>query len=888
MLTALALLPALAGPLDPPGLRIDRITPTAYEAALRVDPGEPRFSGTAKISLTLEGKHKVIWLNALDIEVSEATMTAGGKTVPLTVVEGDAHHLGFRPKKPAKGDVVLDLTYTGGIRDEATEGAFAQEEGGRHYVLTQFEATDARRVFPSVDDPRHKLPWTLTLDVPEGLGAYANTPAVDEQVAEGRKVVHFATSKPMPSYLVAFAVGPFDEVDAGTAGREDVPVRILVPEGRAEHAAWAAEATGPVLETLEDYFDRPYPYEKLDVITIPQAVQFGAMENPGLITFTQSLVIARPEDDTEGRRRSFAQVQAHELGHQWFGNLVTPEWWDDIWLNESFASWIEHRATDTRWPEWNVGAGRVSSRNGALNLDARESSRQIREPIVEFDDIDAAFDGITYSKGQAVLEMAEAWLGTEVFRSGVKLYMERHAWGNATADDFLDALSTAANQDVSTTLRTFLDQPGAPVVSMAVSCEGSPDLSLSQQRLLSSGEADASLWQVPVCVRHEGGRECFLLTDREQTFPLSACPETLVPNDAYTGYYRSDLGADATRALLDSEALSSEERLGLIGDTAALIETGRLPPTLLLDQVASLAKSDDPLVVSSAVSVVAGISTRLVSDAQRPTYAAFVREHFAPVAAELGWEPVEGEAEEVVDLRRNVLGLLGSEGEDPEVIAEAQRRATQWLETRDGTDATLVGTALGLAAENGDKALFDTLSQQALAEEDRKRRGMLLDAIGAFEDPAIVPDVLILAGDESLGIRERAPLLFSPLMRPSTQAMGWSYVTENIDAIEKSVPGLARAYIVYLAGGFCSEDGARTTEDFFAERAKKYLTGKRALATVTEQIRLCEGNVARQAPAVEAFLTAEAERQAAVPAEAPPSEDAPSDAAPAEALDPVE
>ena len=486
----------------------------------------------------------MIWLNAIDLDITEASLNVAGEAVPVTVIEGDEHHVGFKVKKPISGEVQLSLSWTGDLREGMSDGVFVQQEGEDRYILTQFESTDARRAFPCVDDPQFKLPWTLTLDVPEDITPFANTPVTSESVEAGRRVVAFATSKPMPSYLVAFAAGPFEAVDGGPAGRNDTPTRVLVPRGRSEHASWAAESTPMVLATLEEYFDDAYPYEKLDTITIPQAVQFGAMEHPGLITFTQSLVIALPEDDTERRRRSLAEVQAHELGHQWFGNLVTPMWWDDIWLNESFASWIATRAVETRWPEWSSGRDRIQSRNRAMNLDTLETARQIREPIQEFDDIQAAFDGITYSKGQAVLEMTEGWMGPDRFRSGVQAYMKEHAWGNATAEDFFASLGSAAEVDVAGMLKTFVEQPGVPVVTMTLDCEGQPTVVMSQRRFLASGQTDESLWNIPVCLRYDDTRQCTLLSEREQRLELdvASCPTHLVPNDQYRGYYYANVG----------------------------------------------------------------------------------------------------------------------------------------------------------------------------------------------------------------------------------------------------------------------------------------------------------------------------------------------------------
>src|SRR5581483_2311867 len=382
------------------------------------------------------------------------------------------------------GDARLHVVYSGKVSRISSAGIFQMEEASRWYLYTQFEPTDARRAFPCFDEPSFKVPWQVTLEVPKDLKAFSNTPEISEAVqANGRKTVRFAQTRPLPSYLIAFAVGPFDVVDAGTVGKDHARLRIITPQGKAGHARFAAAALPELLNLLEQYFGMPYPYEKLDSIAMP--ISNFAMENVGLITYSEQLLLADPSDDTLTRQREMAIVAAHEMAHQWFGDLVTTAWWNDIWLNEGFATWMETKIVDEWKPEWRVNLDAIDNRVEAMHLDTLVSARKIRQPIATESDIANAFDNITYMKGAAVLRMFENWIGPEVFRRGVHAYIQAHADKNATTPEFLAAISAAAGKDIAPAFNTFLDQPGVPEVNATLRCDNNrPVLHVSQRRYL--------------------------------------------------------------------------------------------------------------------------------------------------------------------------------------------------------------------------------------------------------------------------------------------------------------------------------------------------------------------------------------------------------------------
>jgi alanyl aminopeptidase len=470
-----------------PTLRLPRnFVPTGYVARLAIDPALSTFDGSIAITGDVVQRSSVIWLHGQQLAIVRAVATGAGTQTQLSITRHGADLLEVRAATPlAAGSWTLAIDYTGRYDEVNTAGAFKQTVAGEPYVYSQFEAVYARRAFPCLDEPDSKVPWRLTLDVPAKLVAVSNTPQRSEQaLGADRKRVEFATTKPLPSYLLAFAVGPFDVVDGGKT-RSGTPVRLIAMKGRAPETAWAGQTTAKLLDLLEEFFGSPYPYEKIDMLAIPITVGFSAMENAGLITFTETLMLLDPRPKHAARQREYTWVfiAAHELAHQWFGDLVTMKWWDDIWLNEGFSNWVERKISARFEPTWHEELAEIAERNSALGADSLVSARKIRQPIVSPGDIDNAFDGITYDKGASILNMFEGYVGPEVFVRGVRNYLEQHAWGNATSTDFAAAISQAAGKDVGPAFATFLEQAGAPEITATLACDrGSARVALSQRR----------------------------------------------------------------------------------------------------------------------------------------------------------------------------------------------------------------------------------------------------------------------------------------------------------------------------------------------------------------------------------------------------------------------
>ncbi|MFP2909761.1 M1 family metallopeptidase, partial [Pyxidicoccus sp. 3LFB2] len=593
---------------QPPALRLpDTVRPVLYHLDLQLLPAEPTFSGAITIDVEVREPVHQVWLHGQDLEITQARVETDSRTLEARAVTESEGRLGLLLPEPLPaGKARIQLSFTGKVDRERSRGLYGVEERGEPYLYTFFEPVDARRAFPHFDEPGFKVPWRLRFTVKSGHVALANHAIVSrEPVADGLEQVTFAESRPMPSYLVAFMVGPFDVVDAGTVGRKAVPLRFIVPRGRGPETAYAASVTPRIVTQLEDFFDQEYPYEKLDVAVVPR--YWGTMEHPGLVALGQPLTLIPPGEETLARRKWYVTIANHELGHYWFGNIVTCKWWDDIWLNESLTSWLDRKTVETFDPSW--GFAREASMGAmsfAMDADALATALPVRKPAETHDDVLGAFDnGTTYAKGSAVIGMFEAWLGAERMRDVLRGYVRKHAWKPVTSDDFIATLSEAAGREVGGSFRSFIDQPGAPMIFAEVQCSpGTPTrLRLAQERYLPAGSTANShqTWSVPVCVRAGTGggdshRVCTLLSEPTGwlALPMRDCPKWVLLNAGGTGYYRAGYSREQLAQVLavPPAKLTVEERLALLADVEAAVRRGdvalgdalRLVPTTASDK----------------------------------------------------------------------------------------------------------------------------------------------------------------------------------------------------------------------------------------------------------------------------------------------------------------
>ena len=861
--------PALAAPVpEPPKLRLPAgAEPTAYAVELSIDPARDDFKGSVVIDLKLEKKTSFLWLNATGLSVTKASATVSDHTVNVAAAPGGDDFMGFTFAKPVgPGPVRLTVAYTGKLDRTSTQGLFRQKDGEDWYAFSQFESTDARRAFPCFDEPSYKVRWQLTLRIPKGTTAVSNTPIEsDSAAADGGRVVRFKKTEPLPSYLIALGIGPFDYLDAGTAGSKKTPIRIVTPRGKASQGRYAAQTTGPLLERLEAYFGIPYPFEKLDQLAIPQTVSFAAMENAGLITWSERVIAAPPAEETVEFQRNQASINAHEMAHQWFGDLVTLAWWDDTWLNESFATWMSDRTIEEWKPEWGTAVERVRSRSNVMYDDMLATARKIHQEIATADDIVNAFDGITYQKGAAVLTMFESWIGPKPFQAGVHAYLEAHRFGNATESDFLGAIQAASRPGVAAAFATFVDQAGVPLVDVTLDCAGgAPRLALAQKRLLPLGStgSGSELWQIPVCSR--GGadgkpaRACTLLTapDGAAPAPTAGCPGWLLANDGERGYYRALYHGDLLGKLLavaDTE-LTLAERVGVIRDVNAMAAAGAMPMSDALALVPRFSGARERETVNATLRIASDIREHLVPADVLPNYARFISKTYGERARALGWSGKAGDGEDLQLLRSDLVPFVAQEGNEPALQAEARRLALRWLDDRSAVSADLVGPLLQVAARHGDRALFDRFRDAARAATVRRDRARLLNSLGSFSDPALVREALALFLSADFDPRESDGILFSASQWETSRPLVWEFVTTNYDAIVARLPHEQTGIMPFFGASFCDPDRRKEVEAFFKDRAAKLPGGPRNLAQALEGIDLCIASKTAQEPGVREFL----------------------------------
>lgn len=869
--------PAVGSPM-PGGQLGDAVVPVRYDLDLTILPDLPGFSGHVTIDVTVNRPSRTIWLHGMDIEVSRAWVESGDRSLEASWEQADPTGIArltlddLPAAGPARLHFLYDAPYNG-----ALEGLYKVTDGGEDYAFTQFEATSARLAFPSFDEPVFKTPFDIRVTAREDHAVITSTPEIAaEPAGEGLVKRTYATTPPLPTYLIAFAVGPLDVVEGAplppTAVRDrPLPLRGVATRGKGAQLAYAIENTRPIVEALESYFGIAFPYPKLDIIAVPDFAA-GAMENVGAITYREQLLLLN-ERASAGQKRAYVSVHAHELAHQWFGNLVTPKWWDDIWLNESFATWMGNKAAHAAFPEAGLANSTFNGALGVMNADALATARQIRQPIESNHDIATAFDGITYQKGGAVLAMFESWLGEAAFRDGVRLHMERFAHDVADVHDFLRSLADGSGrEDVIDAFSSFLFQPGVPIVTASLECGGAePVVRVAQSRYLplgSTGSRDAT-WELPLCVAYDGDggrvRHCTLVDTAEATIGLpaaSSCPAWMMPNAEGAGYYRFALDEAGWAALFENfEALGEREARALLGSLSATYRSGDTTTATLVDAFRVLAASPDREVATAPLGDLRTLHGRLaVTPAAEAGIEAFVRDLYGERLAALGLEPQAGEGTDAALLRGTLTATLAGLGRDAELRRELKARAVAWLGEQEvdpsALDSGLVGTALAVAVEDSDLAFAERLLERALASRDATFRQRALGALAGSPDDAVAAMMRGLIADPRLRDNEAIQVAFAQVGTEEQRDAMWSWVQDeaNLEALLARIPTWRKGAIANVGGGFCSAERAAEVEAFFAPRVEALEGGPRELAGTLESIRLCAALVAAKGDEVTAMF----------------------------------
>jgi aminopeptidase N len=839
--------------------------PKNYQLTFTPDFMTDKFTGDETILVQLLKPTSEIVLNSAEIEFQEATISSGGmtQTTRMTVDKNREMATLAVDKSLAAGPATIHIRYTGILNDELRGLYLGKDKDGHKYAVTQFEATDARRAFPSFDEPAYKATFDITVVADKGLSAISNGKVISDQpgpTAE-KHTVKFATTARMSSYLVALAVGNFEYVEGSADG---IPIRVWGPPGSKPNATFALDIAEQCMKYYDHYFGIKYPFEKLDMIGLPDFAA-GAMENTGFITYREVILLLDDKHASVGLHKEVAVVIAHEMAHQWFGDLVTMKWWDDIWLNEGFATWMESKAVGALKPEWHLELDDAEDTTGALNVDGLKNTRPIHQAAETPAQIQELFDGIAYGKTAAVLRMLEAYLGPETFRAGVDQYLKQHEYGNATAGDFWSALAAVSKKPVDQVMPTFVNQPGAPMVSVQTQCtKNSTTVSLSQKRyfydrnLFDAGNPE--LWQVPVCMKEgsERGTEaskCVLLTKRQENFNLPGCGPWVMVNAGAHGYYRSGYSADAVRAMsrdLEKE-LTPAERIMLLSDSWAAVRVGQQQIGDYLALAEGLQSDRTRAVVEHMTGQLDYISDHLVTDQDRTGYERWVRQLLTPAAKELGWRPKPGESDETKTLRARVLYSLGYAGRDPEVLAEARKLTEQALDNPSAVDHTMVFSAFSLAAMNGDEALYDRIMAKLKSKDTTQEEYYLyFGALARFRDPKLLERTLDLAASPAVRSQDSLGLISAVMENPAGTDLAWNFVRSHWSDIEKVGGGFTSSEVVSATGVFCDARLRNEAEDFFATH--KVPTAERTLKQSVERMNYCLDLKSQQSPQLSSWL----------------------------------
>jgi alanyl aminopeptidase len=826
----------IGAPLPPPradGRLPPEVKPTHYRLELAVDPSKTGFYGRALIGIGVEQPTRYVIMHARGMTIRSAMLSSSrGKQAARPNLrmsagsKGEAEELVLAFDQPLPiGRADVEIEYEARFA-EGLRGLYRVDEGGRAYAFTQFEPNDARRAFPCFDEPAYKTPFELAITVPQGSIAFSNSDELRRIDSSRGDLVtfEFGASRPLPTYLVAFGVGPLDVL---LGPKKPAPVRLVAAKGKAGLGKLSVDAAAAHLDLLGQYFDRVYPYSKLDIAAVPN-FGAGAMENPGFVTFREELLLLDPQHASTSARRAMASVMAHELAHQWFGDLVTMQWWDDLWLNEAFASWMSDKIVDQWRPESRARVQSIGAKSQVMSEDALATARKIRNPVRSTSEAEEAFDGITYGKGRAVLNMTEAWLGEDVFRDGLRRYVKKHEWGNATASDLYSALAEASGRDVAKVMDTFTDQTGVPLVTASMTCPSNVvKLHQEEYRTLDRKERSDKSWRIPVCITYDEGtkleRQCTLLERADGEMALSTtarCPMFIYPNAEEAGYYRIKLAREDVKRLAGSwlGKLSEQERSGVVSNAWAQVLGGDLPASDFLELLGNFRKETSRLVWGQIVDSLAVVDRALVSETARPAFARFVRDLLGPAGRRIGWLPKPGESDDQRLLRDVILGALGALGNDDWVLSEAKRVANAWLEDPTKVDADLARSALPLAAKRGDAALFDRLVATLKMPKTPEVRVLALAGLTGFEDPALIERVLLLTLDGTVKTQDFRYVL-SPLgSRRPTRDVTYAWMEKHFEELTKVMPAFLRARLIHVAAAMCTRERVHEVDAFLRPR----------------------------------------------------------------------
>jgi aminopeptidase N len=858
LLTLGLLMTAAATALDERAGRLpDGVLPVHYDIRIEPDPQSLVFEGRVSIDVEVREATRLIVLNAADLEIASATLD--GAPVADIELDGERELLRLRTAgsvSPGRHRIVID--YSGRIHTTAT-ALFAVDydsaNGPRRMLSSQFQPADGRRFAPMWDEPSAKASFTLEVLVPAGQSAFSNMP-VAQAVSDGERTrVRFATSPRMSSYLLHLSIGELDREAWTIAG---VDVGIVTRKGAGAKGRYALEATTRILPWFNDYFGSAYPLPKLDMIAVPGSSQFfGAMENWGAIMYFEPYLLLDPQLSATSDRHTVFSIVAHEVAHQWFGNLVTMQWWDDLWLNEGFASWMETRIETALLPQNKPAMAFVGNvREFAMARDASAATRPIVQPVPSVDAANQTFDAIAYAKGPVVLHMLESVLGEQAFRDGIRAYMARHAYGSTVTDQLWAELAAASGQPVADIAHDFTRQPGVPLVSVVASaCDQGMTVMTLEQGRFETGPKDPAryTWRIPVRIRSvDGGAVTTVLLGKDgkpATATLPGCGDFMV-NAGQSGYFRTrytEAQWQGLQARFDS--LEEIDRLGLLNDAWALGQAGELPVTRFLNLAAQVSAGDDPLILMALARAFTRIDRLFDGSAQQQAWRSLARSRLQPAFARIGWLPAKDESDNVALLRETLIRALGRL-DDATLKAQARQRFERASGAADALPASIRTAVIDVVAGSADATLWQQLRERADAASEPMEQRQWWSALGAADDPALALRALQLALTQ-----DSAAFAMNIINRVAREhpELAFDYAVQHRDAVLALVEATQKQAAIPMLAAYSSEPALADRVLAYAER---YLPAdaRKAADTAVADIRFRAEVKAREMPVLERWL----------------------------------
>ncbi len=838
--------------------------PESYQLRLTPNFTNNTFAGEETIQVRVLQPTNEIVLNAKDIDFQNVSITSAGLSQDAKVtLDPDSQMARLATERGlAQGPATIRIRYTGKLNDELRGFYIGKDDQGRKYAATQLEDTDARRAFPSFDEPSYKATFDITVVADKDLTVISNGKIVSDTPGPGdaKHTVHFSNTPKMSSYLVAVLVGHFESIQGEADG---IPIRVWTPPGKKDLASFALQAAEFNLSYYDRYFGIKYPYGKLDLVGI-EDFSAGAMENTGCIVFRDVLLLLDEKHAALDMKKLVASVIAHEMAHQWFGDLVTMNWWDNKWLNEGFATWMSNKPIEAWKPEWNMQLRALGRTLSAFDEDSLVHTHPIHQPadtpaqILELD------DAITYDKTAAVLGMLESYLGPEPFRAGVTAYLKKHSYGNATASDFWNAETQASGKPVDKIMPTWIEQAGLPVLAVKAKCLGkSETVTLEQERYFYDraklNEGSSELWQIPLCMKRSvsgaaSPAACELLAKKEESFALPGCSPWVYVNANAQGVFRASYSPDAVESIAKAAetALNPAERLLLLSDVWASVAVNREPIGDYLVLAGGLRHEGSSAVLGELLKQIAYIHDYMVNDADRESYELWVRQLFAPTAREVGWEARPGESEDRSALRAELMTALGGVGRDPRVLALAQKLAGQYLDNPNSVNPEMASAALRVAARHGDEALYNQIVNALRAPKTPEAYLNEILAMASFSEPKLVDRTLDYAISPQMRSQDAVGLIYSVMRNPDAAKQAWNFVQAHWTSIENLGGAFAGGLVVQGAGSFCDAEMRDEVQAFFTSHPAP--AAERSLKQSVEQIDYCVDRKAQQSGELASWL----------------------------------